>query len=326
MFAIARRLREAGVLGLNKRNTNFIMRLNPRRLYPRVDDKILTKELALAAGMAVPELYGIISNQRQVREFAGIVGDRESFVIKPAQGSGGDGILVVIGRSQRRRDTYRLSNGVRITEAEIAHHISNIVSGQYSLSGNPDKALIEYCVQFDPVFADLSYQGVPDIRVIVYRGYPTMAMVRLPTQASGGKANLHQGAVGAGVDMSTGETLTGVLENEIVDEHPDTGTLIAGLRIPQWDFILQLAARGYDVTDLGYLGVDIVVDRDLGPLILEMNVRPGLSIQIANCIGLTSRLARIDELYDKTATPAERARIARLEFPAERQASMPFGQ
>jgi len=326
MFAIARRLREAGVLGLNKRNTNFIMRLNPRRLYPRVDDKILTKELALDAGMAVPELYGIISNQRQVREFAGIVSDRESFVIKPAQGSGGDGILVVIGRSQRRRDTYRLSNGVRITEAEIAHHISNIVSGQYSLSGNPDKALIEYCVKFDPVFADLSYQGVPDIRVIVYRGYPTMAMVRLPTQASDGKANLHQGAVGAGVDMSTGETLTGVLENEIVDEHPDTGTLIAGLRIPQWDFILQLAARGYDVTDLGYLGVDIVVDRDLGPLILEMNVRPGLSIQIANCTGLTSRLARIDELYDETATPAERARIARLEFPAERQTSMPFSQ
>ena len=194
MFATPRRLREAGVLGLNKRNTNFIMRLNPRRLYPKVDDKILTKELALAAGMAVPELYGIISNQRQVREFAGIVGDRESFVIKPAHGSGGDGILVVIGRSQRRRDTYRLSNGVRITEAEIAHHISNIVSGQYSLSGNPDKALIEYCVQFDPVFADLSYQGVPDIRVIVYRGYPTMAMVRLPTQASDGKANLHQGA------------------------------------------------------------------------------------------------------------------------------------
>ena len=124
--------------------------------------------------------------------------------------------------------------------------------------------------------------------------------------------------------MSTGETLTGVLENEIVDEHPDTGTLIAGLRIPQWDFILQLAARGYDVTDLGYLGVDIVVDRDLGPLILEMNVRPGLSIQIANCTGLTSRLARIDELHDETATPAERARIARLEFPAERQTSMPF--
>jgi len=324
MFAVANKLREAGVLGLNERNVDFITRLNPRRLYPRVDDKALTKELALEAGMAVPELYGIIRHQREVRAFADIVGERNSFVIKPAQGSGGDGILVVIGRSQRRRNFYRLSSGVLISAAEIAHHISNIVSGQYSLSGNPDKAIIEYCVQFDPVFADVSYQGVPDIRVIVYRGYPAMAMVRLPTRASDGKANLHQGAVGAGVDMSLGETLTGVLDNEVVDEHPDTGALVSGLRIPQWNFILHSSARGYDVTGLGYLGVDMVIDSEHGPLILEMNARPGLSIQIANCTGLASRIARIDEIHDEKAGPEERARLARREFPAERQTSIEF--
>lgn len=324
MFAVAQRLREAGVLGLNERNSDFIMRLNPRRLYPRVDDKVLTKDLALRAGMAVPELYGVIRNQGEAREFAAIVGERTSFVIKPAQGSGGDGILVVTGRSQRKRNTFRLASGVLISESEIRHHISNIVSGQYSLSGNPDKAIIEYCVHFDPIFAEVSYQGVPDIRIIVYRGYPAMAMVRLPTRASDGKANLHQGAVGAGVDMCLGETLTGVLDNDIVDEHPDTGALITGLLIPQWDFILQSAARGYEVTELGYLGVDIVIDRDLGPLILEMNARPGLNIQIANCTGLATRIARIDEIYDPDAKPAERARLARHEFPAERQTSIPF--
>jgi glutathione synthase/RimK-type ligase-like ATP-grasp enzyme len=92
--------------------------------------------------------------------------------------------------------------------------------------------------------------------------------------------------------------------------------LVAGLKIPQWDFILESAARGFDVTGLGYLGVDMVIDRDLGPLILEMNARPGLNIQIANCTGLTSRIARIEEIYDATATPKERAAIARREFPA----------
>ena len=143
---------------------------------------------------------------------------------------------------------------------------------------------------------------MPDIRVVVYRGYPAMAMVRLPTRASDGKANLHQGAVGAGVDMSSGETLTGVLDNEIVDEHPDTGALVTGLMIPQWDFILQTSARGYEVTGLGYLGVDMVVDADKGPMILEMNARPGLNIQIANCTGLTTRIARIDEIYDEKAS------------------------
>ncbi len=314
MFATARKLRASGVLGLNERNAEFIMRLNPRRLYPRVDDKALTKELALAAGMAVPDLYGIIAHQAEVREFGRIVRDRDAFVVKPARGSGGDGILVVTGRSKRKRNSFRLSSGVIISEGEICHHISNIVGGQYSLAGNRDKALIEYCVHFDPTFAELSYQGVPDIRVVVYRGYPAMAMVRLPTRASDGKANLHQGAVGAGVDLGSGVTLRGVLDDHVVEEHPDTGALVAGLEIPRWDFILESSARGYEVTGLGYLGVDMVIDRERGPLILEMNARPGLNIQIANASGLADRIARIDEIHDVSATPQERAAVAQREF------------
>ena len=319
MFGIASKLREAGVLGLNERNAEFIMRLNPRRLYPRVDDKSLTKRLALEAGMPVPDLYGLIDNQGDVRRFARIVADHDSFVVKPAEGSGGNGIMVITGRGKRKRDSFRRASGMLITEAEIAHHISNIISGQYSLSGNPDKAMIEYCVHFDPIFAEVSYQGVPDIRVIVYRGYPAMAMVRLPTRASDGKANLHQGAVGAGVDIALGVTLTGVLQNDVVEEHPDTGALIAGLEIPRWDFILESAARGYEVTGLGYLGVDMVIDADRGPLMLEMNARPGLNIQIANGIGMNTRIKRIEEIHDPAATPAERAAIARREFSAHRK-------
>jgi alpha-L-glutamate ligase-like protein len=318
MFDTVRQLHQAGVLGLNERNCEFIMRLNPRRLYPRVDDKVLTKKLALEAGMAVPELYGVISNQGQVRGFADIVAALDSFVVKPAQGSGGNGIIVVTGRSERKRDVFRVASGLLVSLSEIEHHISNIVGGQYSLGGNPDKAIIEYCVRFDPVFDAVSYQGVPDIRVVVYRGYPAMAMVRLPTRASDGKANLHQGAVGAGVDMRRGLTLNGVLNDEVVDEHPDTGALVAGLEIPHWDFILQSAARGYEVTELGYLGVDMVIDRDRGPLILEMNARPGLNIQIANCEGLEGRIRRIEQIYDAVASPEERAAVARHEFPPKR--------
>jgi len=314
MWAVGRQLRDAGVLGLNERNADYIMRVNPRRLYPLVDDKAKTKEIAIAAGMAVPDLYGIIRNQGEVRRFAEIVGDRTSFVIKPAQGSGGDGIIVVTGRNERKRSAFRLASGMLVSEGELRYHLSNVVGGQYSLSGNPDKALIEYCVQFDPVFADVSYQGVPDVRVVVYRGYPAMAMVRLPTRASAGKANLHQGAVGAGIDLRTGRTSTGVLDDEIVDEHPDTGALITDLAIPHWEFILELAARGHDVTGLGYLGVDIVLDRDKGPLILEMNARPGLNIQIANRAGLKQCVQRIDEIYDTDASPEERVAIARKEF------------
>lgn len=314
MLGLARKLASAGVLGLNERNAELIMQLNPRHLYPRVDDKSLTKQLALDAGMAVPDLYGLIRNQGEVRNFTTIVAEHESFVIKPAGGSGGDGIVVITGRSKRKRDHFRLANGLLITTDELEHHISNVVGGQYSLSGNPDIAMVEYCVKFDPLFNDVSFQGVPDVRVIVYRGYPVMAMVRLPTRSSDGKANLHQGAVGAGIDIASGRTLGGVLQNLVVDEHPDTGSLIGGLKIPNWEFILESSARGHEVTGLGYLGVDIVIDRDLGPLILEMNARPGLNIQIANGSGITHRLKRIDELYDPSADPSARARIAQREF------------
>jgi alpha-L-glutamate ligase-like protein len=326
MFATRKLLRDAGVLGLNERNAELIMRLNPRRLYPRVDDKVLTKRLAIEAGMPVPELYGLIGNQAEVRRFSSIIADRESFVVKPARGSGGNGIIVIGGRSKRKRDRYRYASGLLVSSSEIEHHISNIVGGQYSLAGNPDTALIEYCVKFDPLFAEVSYQGVPDIRVIVYRGYPVMSMVRLPTRTSDGKANLHQGAVGAGIDLGTGRTLRGVLGNDVIDEHPDTGALISGLYIPKWDFILQSSARSSEVTGLGYVGVDMVIDKDLGPLILEMNARPGLNIQIANACGLAHRIRRIDEIFDLAADPVARARVSRQEFAAERQGTLELSE
>jgi len=309
MFAMSRSLRRNGVLGLNERNANFIQRYNERRLYPLVDNKLRTKRLAMEAGIAVPELYGVIDNQHDVRQLSGIVGEHRDFVIKPAHGTGGDGILVVIGRSARRQHLYQLADGEFISESEIGHHVSNIVSGQYSFVGTRDSAMMEYRVEADPFFAPVTFQGVPDIRVLVYQGYPVMAMVRLPTRRSRGKANLHQGAVGVGIGLATGRTLVGVLGNDVVHEHPDTGEPIGRLEIPQWDQCLALAARCYELTGLGYLGADIVLDRYRGPLILELNARPGLNIQIANRIGLRDRLALVDGWADGCGPDEKVARV-----------------
>lgn len=293
MLGLVRKLNEIGVLGLNERNCEFIMQYNPRRLYPLVDDKLATKRLAEPAGLPVPELYGVISSHREVRDLPRMLEGHRDFVVKPAQGSGGDGILVVSARV-KDRNVYRLVDGTILGTDDIEHHLSNIISGQYSLGGHRDVALVEYCVKFDSTFAEHAFRGVPDIRIIVYRGYPVMGMVRLPTRKSHGKANLHQGAVGAGLDLATGKTTHGVAGNSPVTEHPDTGAPIAGLQIPQWEYLLQFASRCYDLTGLGYLGVDIVLDRDKGPMLLELNARPGLNIQIANRCGLRPRLALVD--------------------------------
>jgi alpha-L-glutamate ligase-like protein len=306
-----RGLADEGVLGLNKRNGDYILRFNPRSRYPLVDDKLKTKRLALQAGIAVPQLYGVIETQHDIRSLPEIVRDRPEFALKPAHGSAGDGIVVIAGRSGAR---YRTISGDLLDQDFLSHHLSNAINGQFSLGGVQDVVIVEYMVRFSPLFERISFQGVPDIRVIVFRGYPVMAMVRLPARASHGKANLHKGAVGAGIDLATGMTLNGVVGTEVVTHHPDTTHAIAGLRVPDWDTILDISARCYELTGLGYIGVDIVLDRDLGPLVLELNARPGLAIQIANRQGLLRRLKICEQRADFSAPAAQRIEFARQEF------------
>jgi alpha-L-glutamate ligase-like protein len=316
MLGLARRLRANGVLGINARNALYMLPHNPRRLYPLADDKLRTKEIAAKVGIKVPELYAVVASPGDVRSLHAALAGYQDFVVKPAHGSGGEGIIVVTGRAG---DNYRLSDGTLMDHADMAFHVNNLLSGIYSLGGQADKALVEYRVRFDPVFDNIAYQGVPDVRIVVYFGYPVMAMVRLPTRASRGRANLHQGAIGAGVDIATGTTLMAVLKTGIVADHPDTGHPVSGICVPYWQALLDIAARSWELTGLAYQGVDIVLDRDLGPLVLELNARPGLAIQIANRAGLRRRLELVDKARgDGTAAPtaAERVAFAKARFAA----------
>jgi alpha-L-glutamate ligase-like protein len=292
IFANPFTLKKLGILGMNKRNIHYIGEQNNRKYYPLVDNKLKTKVLAQNAGIAVPKLLATIERQSQLRNLKDILNGLDKFVIKPAQGSGGKGILVII---QREGDTFIKPSGQRLELMDVHRDISNILSGLYSLGGKPDVAMIEQLVEFDPIFDRYSYEGVPDIRVIIYKGYPAMAMLRCSTKESDGKANLHQGAVGVGIDMASGKALFAVQHGNPVSQHPNTGYDFSELQIPHWEKMLTLAASCYEVTHLGYLGVDIVLDKNLGPLILELNARPGLAIQIANRTGALKRFDVIDQ-------------------------------
>ncbi len=291
MWKVYHRLRRQGILSINRRNSDYVLRYNPRKLYPLVDDKLQTKRLAIQAGIAVPTLYALIETEHQINALDKILEPYTDFVIKPAHGAGGDGIIVITGRVFGR---YRQINGKILSTQELAYHLSCLLSGAYSLGGHPDYAIIERRVIVDPVFSDISYEGVPDIRVITLLGYPAMAMVRLPTRLSGGKANLHQGAIGVGINLATGTTVGGVFHNDTIDYHPDTLNPTIDVVVPYWDTILSIAASCYELTGLGYLGVDIVLDKDYGPMMLELNARPGLNIQIANRQGALTRYRAIE--------------------------------
>src|SRR5690606_7552619 len=215
--------------------------------------------------------------QHEAARLARRVEPLEEFAIKPACGSRGDGIIVI--GSRRNGRWVAPGGGSYYSVDDLEFHVSGILSGMYSLGGQPDAAFVEGLIHTEPRLRTLAPEGVPDVRIIVYRGVPVMAMMRIPTRRSGGKANLHHGAIGAGIDIATGRTLRAVMDDRLIDSHPDSGLEVCGFEVPEWHDLLELAAACQTAVGLGYLGADIVLDAHHGPLVLELNARPGLSIQ-----------------------------------------------
>jgi alpha-L-glutamate ligase-like protein len=297
-FLLPRELRALGVLGMNRRNAEFILPGNPRSHYPRVDDKLRTKQFCQQHGIPVPQTYAVIERPGDLRHFSKLVADYPEFVIKPCQGAEGRGIIVVTAHDSRR---FTTAGGATLELADLRYHLESMLAGLYSLGGQPDRILVEQRLIRHPIFEPIAVGGTPDIRVLLYRNVPVMAMVRLPTHASRGRANLHQGGVAAGIDLHSGKTLGGVCRGRVVTVHPDTHAPVAGVVVPHWPELLVAAAKLARVLELAYLGVDFVLDADRGPVVLEANARPGLAIQLANRAGLLSRLQNVagpDELIE----------------------------
>lgn len=287
-----RRLLACGVLGINRRNVGGILDRNPRSLFPVVDDKLLMAELCARVGVPTPALVGAIARHAELRGLDLLLRFRDDLVIKPARGSGGRGVLILAGRG---RHGWLKSNGEIVTAGDVRRHVADILSGMFSLGGRPDRALLQERVRPHPAFADVSPRGAADVRIVVYRGVPAMAMLRLPTLASHGRANLHQGGVGAGIDLASGVTHHAVHRNRFIDRHPDTGAPLLRRPVPHWLAIIATARTAARAVGLGFVGIDIVLDERAGPLLLEANARPGLAIQLANNRGLLQRIAEIDD-------------------------------
>ncbi|OJT00908.1 alpha-L-glutamate ligase-like protein [Marinobacter nauticus] len=302
-----RKLRKLGILNMNRRNVDYIARYNERASYPLVDNKLKTKLAVSEYGVKTPELLQVVRQQHEISHFREMAEGLAGFAIKPAKGSGGKGITVITGRDG---DDYVKASGAHISVAMLERHLTNILAGLYSLAGTPDVAIVEDLVQSTPSLARYSFQGVPDIRIIIFQGYPVMAMLRLATKDSDGKANLHQGAVGVGLDIGTGRSLNAVQFNRPITLHPDTGLALENIQIDSWEDMLEMASRCYEATGLGYMGVDLVVDSSKGPLLLELNARPGLAIQMANGEGLLPRLRNIEALKRPHFSPRERVQYA----------------
>jgi len=273
MLGLVRRLRKAGVVGINARNRRYIMHHNPRALYELVDDKVQTKRLAMQANIAVPKLYGLIRTVHDARDFQKVIEGINDFVIKPAHGSGGNGIIVIVGR---KGDDWVGISGKIYTVFDLRKHISDIIFGIYSFDLG-DRAIIESRILQHAEMTELSPLGLADVRIIMCDEKPVMSMTRVPTRQSDGKANLHQGALGVAIDIASGITTHAQFLGQPIAKHPDTGIAVLGRRLPFWTEVIELAEPDAPVSegmcsadgrirDVVYLGMHTryVVELELG--------------------------------------------------------------
>ncbi len=272
---LAARERIGQVYGINRRNVDLVYAHNPRRFYPLADDKIRCKELLRSKGVPVAPNVAICRGLFEVEAVTRALRSRDNFVVKPASGSGGDGIVVV---GAKDGDRWLTPKGRHVDLDELRQHLANITFGSFSKQLE-DCALVEERIEPAALYGAFWTDGVCDLRIIVLRGRPLLSMVRVPTRRSGGRANLHQGGIGVAVDIKTGRTYRAISKGQVVDVHPENGERLVGRQLPEWQRCLEVALAAAAAVPLGYLGVDICVDRRWGPVVLEINVRPGLEIQ-----------------------------------------------
>lgn len=313
----------SSILGLNARTQLFSYKVNSARGKNVADSKLVTARVLKKAGVPHPEIYKKFKVPPDVFGF-NWEDLPDKFALKPSRGMGGEGIIVVNKRLKSpnlqiskypNESVWLTTQKTRVTIDDLKLHALDILEGAYSMGNVPDVAFIQEYVGRAKAFRRYAYRGTPDVRIIVFNKVPIMAMLRLPTRESGGRANLHQGAVGVGVDIATGITTKAIWHGEQITNKPGTIRKLRGIKIPFWTKILEMAVNAQMISGLGYLGVDIVLHPEKGPQVLELNTQPGLQIQLANGIGLKRRLERVDELEVRDAEHG--VRIAKALF-AER--------
>lgn len=293
-----------GLLGINARNVLYLRPFNPKKAIKLADNKIKSKQYLSTRGIPVPKLFQVIKGRKDLENFNFKILP-QSFVLKPNKGYGGEGIIPIIGKDGNKFITI---SGKEISKDQLKKHILDILDGRFSINNSPDTAFFEQLIISDERIGKYSYKGLPDIRVIVHNLIPIMAMLRLPTKESDGKANLHMGAVGVGIDIAKGQTTYITYKNKIIDKIPEIGD-IRGIKIPYWDEILLIASRIQLITNLGYMAVDICIDKNMGPVLLEINARAGLGVQIANMAPLRQRLEQVKKI--KVTNPTKGVRVAK---------------
>lgn len=230
----------------------------------------------------VPTFYGVIQGGEFVPGPAGeieggvssILDAEGDVIIKPVTGTHGRGVY----RLSREPGGYTI-NGDRVSEEGLADFLRRL-----------DGFLAVEFVENHGYADAICPTAVNTIRVIAIRGPDShefsvvSAVHRFGSSTTGPTDNWSGGGFAAPIDVETGEFghLIGYTPEtglRRLERHPDTGTRVNGEYVPQWE---RIKATVLDVAELHreepYVGWDVVLTDD-GPVVLEGNCAPGITVQ-----------------------------------------------
>ncbi len=281
------------LLGLNARTLDYIKEHNDKKARKLADSKLATKDFLKAKWVSVVDTLLIVASFEDLEKLD-IFELKLPFVIKPNAWFWGKWILIIDEKDSSWN--FVLNDWTVMTKKELVSHLWFILEWFFSLSGNRDKVIIEKKVILDTWIELLWKFWLPDLRIILFNMVPVMAMFRIPTKESRWKANLHAWACWVWVDIATGKLTYISYKWKNVKSVPWIWD-VRWIELPNWDKVLNLAVKVQEITKIWFLGCDIVLDKEDWPLLLEMNIRPWLAVQLANLSPLETRLKKVSWVF-----------------------------
>lgn len=291
-------VKPAHILGMNSRY--HYTKMNPVAARAYGFSKLKTKQLLKENNLPSANVYHVFDSFSDLEHITW-ENIPVPFVIKPSSGSAGKGVLV-IQKYLTQQNKWLDSQKNKLSEEDLSLHVRNILEGEYSTWGTQHRAIVEEMIVAHQTLSKLAVHGTPDIRVVVFNSVPIMAMARIPTKESDGRANLDQGAIALGIDIASGITTHALHgKKKSITHFPNSKKKTRGILIPFWKETLLMAVKAAQAAGYVYMGADLFIHETKGPMIVELNGFPGLSIQLANKAGLKRRIERVEGIDVRNA-------------------------
>ena len=342
-----------GVLGINARNLSYIKKFNWKKEIRLANDKLATKKFLSERWIPFAKTYEVIKDRKQLFDIDFSKLPAKDFVIKPNRWSKWKWIYVVKYldnvkwinneelkikddgwwknklkniKSKFRKMVDKLQNMPNfpyeykiwsnvVSDNELRRFILDDLDGKNSMTNGNDKVIVEEKLVPGDTFKEFCKFWLADMRIIVFNLVPVWAMVRIPTEKSGGKANLAAWGIWAGIDIWTWVIKSVYVNHKsYTNKFPEEYKHLKWIRIPYWDDILLWSSKIQYFVNLWYLALDWVITDDW-PKLLEINARAGLELQNITWVKLAKTLDKISDL--KIKYPEKWVEIAKTLFSQE---------